>query len=231
MAAAFSCARVHGHGGDTGAHARARRARIRKRRTLVPGGDTDLFRPRPDADLGLPRPVFLTVGRLAPEKNLDAFLGLDLPGSKVVVGDGPSGASLRRRYPGAHFLGVRNGEALAEVYAAADVFVFPSRTDTYGLVLLEALASGVPVAAFPVCGPRDVIGDMPVGALDVDLRAACLRALTVSRAACRTFALEKSWTRSAELFLRHVDAPRRVLPRLRQEPIELAGDRLAGRHV
>jgi glycosyltransferase involved in cell wall biosynthesis len=195
------------------------------------GVDTDLFRPRHAADLGLPRPVFLTVGRVAPEKNLDAFLRLDLPGSKVVVGDGPAGTALRRRYPDAHFLGVRSGEALAEAYAAADVFVFPSRTDTYGLVLLEALASGVPVAAFPVSGPRDVIGDAPVGVLDDDLGAACLRALTVPREACRRFALDKSWSRSAQLFLRHIHAPGRRLPLLRRDHIALTADRLLKRHV
>jgi glycosyltransferase involved in cell wall biosynthesis len=190
------------------------------------GVDTDLFRPRAGAVLGLPRPIFLTVGRLAPEKNLDAFLGLDLPGSKVVVGDGPAGAALRRRYSEAHFLGVHRGAALAEIYAAADVFVFPSRTDTFGLVLLEALASGVPVAAFPVSGPLDVIGEAPVGVLDRDLRAACLAALTAPRDACRRFALDKNWSRSAQLFLRHVNAPQRFPPMLRASPLELAADSL-----
>ncbi|HXW26352.1 MAG TPA: glycosyltransferase family 1 protein, partial [Xanthobacteraceae bacterium] len=121
------------------------------------GVDANLFRPRSGADLELPRPVFLTVARLAVEKNLEAFLALDLPGTKVVVGDGPARADLTRRFPDAVFLGARRGEELARAYAAADVFVFPSRTDTYGLVLLEALASGVPVAAFPVAGPRDVL--------------------------------------------------------------------------
>ncbi len=135
-----------------------------------------MFHPRP-ADLGLPRPVFLCVGRVAVEKNLEAFLDLDLPGTKVVVGDGPALRHLARKYPHAVFLGARQGEELAEAYAAADVFVFPSRTDTFGLVLLEALASGLPVAAFPVTGPRDVIGAAPVGALNEDLREACLSAL------------------------------------------------------
>ena len=121
------------------------------------GVDAQLFRPRA-VDLGLPRPIFLSVGRVAVEKNLDAFLELDLPGTKVVAGDGPARAALQRKYPQAVFLGALHGEALAEAYAAADVFVFPSKTDTFGLVLLEALASGVPVAAFPVTGPRDVIG-------------------------------------------------------------------------
>jgi glycosyltransferase involved in cell wall biosynthesis len=168
------------------------------------GVDAALFRPRPGADLGLPRPVFLTVGRLAVEKNLDAFLALDLPGTKVVVGDGPAHADLARRFPDAVFLGARRGEDLAHAYAAADVFVFPSRTDTYGLVLLEALASGVPVAAFPVAGPRDVIGNAPVAVLDQDLRTACLKALTLARDGCRSFALEKSWEASARVFLANV---------------------------
>ena len=111
------------------------------------------------------------------EKNLEAFLKLDLPGTKLVVGDGPARAALAKAYPDAVFLGAAQGEALAEIYAAADVFVFPSRTDTFGLVLLEALASGVPVAAFPAAAPRDVIGEAPVGVLDEDLRRACLEAL------------------------------------------------------
>lgn len=147
------------------------------------GVDVGLFHPRA-TDLGLPRPVFLSVGRVAVEKNLDAFLSLDLPGTKVVVGDGPARAALQQTYPNAVFLGARTGEQLAEVYAAADVFVFPSRTDTFGLVLLEALASGVPIAAFPVTGPRDVIGDAHVGVLNEDLRSACLAALQIAPKAC-----------------------------------------------
>jgi glycosyltransferase involved in cell wall biosynthesis len=168
------------------------------------GVDAALFRPRPDADLGLPRPVFLTVARLAVEKNIEAFLALDLPGTKVVVGDGPARVDLARRFPDAVFLGARRGEDLASAYAAADVFVFPSRTDTFGLVLLEALASGVPVAAFPVAGPRDVLAGAPVAALDADLRAACLKALTLSREQCRAFALGKTWEASARSFLANV---------------------------
>lgn len=167
------------------------------------GVDAVLFRPRP-VDLGLPRPVFLSVGRVAVEKNLEAFLALDLPGTKVVVGDGPARAELERAYPDAVFLGTMQGETLAKVYAAADVFVFPSRTDTFGLVLLEALASGVPVAALPVSGPLDVIGDAPVGVLNHDLRAACLKALTLSRDACRDFALQQTWEISARAFIDNV---------------------------
>jgi glycosyltransferase involved in cell wall biosynthesis len=167
------------------------------------GVDAKLFRPR-TIDLCFPRPVFLSVGRIAVEKNLEAFLDLDLPGTKVVVGDGPQRASLQRRYRDAVFLGEQFGEQLAETYAAADVFVFPSRTDTFGLVLLEALASGVPVAAFPVTGPRDVIGAAPVGALNDDLRDACIAALTLSREDCRAFALERSWEASAQAFLNNI---------------------------
>jgi len=168
------------------------------------GVDAELFRPREGATLNLPRPIFLTVGRVAVEKNLEAFLKLDLPGSKVVVGDGPMRAALQRAHPEAIFLGPRQGEALAETYAAADVFVFPSRTDTFGLVLLEALASGVPVAAFPAPAPRDVLGSAPVGVLDEDLRAACLGALEISRDDCRAFALTMTWEKSARLFVQYV---------------------------
>jgi glycosyltransferase involved in cell wall biosynthesis len=168
------------------------------------GVDTELFRPRPAADLGFPRPVFLTVGRLAVEKNLEAFLSLDLPGTKVVVGDGPLRSELARRFPAAVFLGAREGEDLAAIYASADVFAFPSRTDTFGLVLLEALASGVPVAAFRSQAPRDVIGAAPVGVVRDDLRAACLKALTLSRDACRAFALQMTWEQSARIFLANV---------------------------
>jgi glycosyltransferase involved in cell wall biosynthesis len=167
------------------------------------GVDTELFHPR-DVDLGLPRPVFLCVGRVAVEKNLEAFLALDLPGSKVIVGEGPARASLQRKYPNAVFLGARQGEALAEVYAGADVFVFPSKTDTFGLVLLEALASGLPVAAFPVTGPRDVIGAATVGALNDDLRTACIEALRISPQACLEFAAQHTWEAAARSFLRTI---------------------------
>ena len=165
------------------------------------GVNTDLFKPERAARLDLPRPIFASVGRVAVEKNLAAFLALDLPGSKIVIGDGPQSAELQRRFPKAHFLGLLEGEALAASLAAADVFVFPSRTDTYGVVQLEALASGVPVAAYPVTGPKDVIGDNPIGVLDEDLGAACLKALTISREACRAFALTRSWESSAREFI------------------------------
>ena len=164
------------------------------------GVDTALFRPQAPA-LELPRPVFLYVGRVAVEKNIGAFLSLALAGSKLVVGDGPQLAQLKRRHPDVHFAGAQQGEALARHYAAADVFVFPSRTDTFGLVLLEALASGVPVAAYPVTGPRDVIDGAPVGCLDDDLAAAARRALTLDPAACRAYALNFTWDASACQFL------------------------------
>jgi glycosyltransferase involved in cell wall biosynthesis len=167
------------------------------------GVDARLFHPRA-VDLGLPRPIFLSVGRLAVEKNLEAFLELDLPGTKVVVGEGPARLALQRKYPQAVFLGALQGESLAEAYAAADVFVFPSRTDTFGLVLLEALASGVPVAAFPVTGPRDVIGTARVGALSEDLRLACLAALKLLPQDCLQFAASQTWEASAHAFVNNI---------------------------
>src|SRR5262245_59101290 len=168
------------------------------------GVDTDLFRPERAIDLGFARPIFTSMGRLAVEKNLEAFLWLDLPGTKVIIGTGPEEAKLKRRFPDAKFLGLLENGALAAHLAAADVFVFPSRTDTFGIVQLEALASGVPIAAFPVTGPKDVIGSNPVGVLHEDLRVACLEALRLSRQACRAFALSRSWENSARQFVGHV---------------------------
>jgi 1,2-diacylglycerol 3-alpha-glucosyltransferase/glucuronosyltransferase len=180
------------------------RARGFRNVVLWPRGvDTSLFHPR-TADLGLPRPVFLCVGRVAVEKNLEAFLDLELPGTKVIVGDGPARANLARKYPQAVFLGAKQGEELAAIYASADVFVFPSKTDTFGLVLLEALASGVPVAAFPVAGPRDVLGSAPVGVLQEDLRLACLAALRISPRDCLEFASRHTWEASARAFIEHM---------------------------
>jgi glycosyltransferase involved in cell wall biosynthesis len=180
------------------------RARGFRNVVLWPRGvDASQFHPRA-ADLGLPRPVFLCVGRVAVEKNLEAFLDLDLSGTKVIVGDGPARAALTRKYPQAVFLGARQGKELADAYAAADVFVFPSKTDTFGLVLLEALASGLPVAAFPVTGPRDVIGNEPVGALNDDLRMACLTAVTISPQACLAFAARHTWEASARAFVENI---------------------------
>jgi glycosyltransferase involved in cell wall biosynthesis len=168
------------------------------------GVDTGLFSPERAIEVDFPRPIFTSVGRVAIEKNLDAFLSLDLPGTKMVIGVGPALESLKRRYPKVKFMGQLENGQLAGHLAASDVFVFPSLTDTFGIVQLEALASGVPVAAFPVTGPKDVIGNQPVGVIDQDLHRACLAALNVSREACRNFALGYSWEKSARQFLSNV---------------------------
>ncbi len=177
------------------------------------GVDHTLFRPREHSVLDLPRPIFLYVGRVAVEKNVEAFLALELPGSKVVAGDGPSRAGLETRFPDARFLGTQTGEDLARIYASADVFVFPSRTDTFGIVLLEALASGLPVAAYPVAGPRDVIGDSDAGVLSEDLGRACREALALSRQGAREFSLRFTWSASARQFLDNVVRVRAASPR------------------
>lgn len=178
------------------------------------GVDLDRFHPdagaaAPDPWAGLARPVFLCAGRVSVEKNLEAFLALDLPGSKVIVGDGPQRAALERRFPAARFTGWRADAELAAAYARADVFVFPSRTDTFGLVLLEAMASGTPVAAFPVTGPLDVVGEGPGGVLDVDLGRAARAALAVDRAAARAHAERFGWPACAAM-LREGLAPVRT---------------------
>ncbi|MGY4531980.1 glycosyltransferase involved in cell wall biosynthesis [Pseudomonas sp. TE3786] len=147
------------------------------------------------------RLIFLYVGRVAPEKNLEGFLRLDLPGEKHVIGDGPQRAELESRYPQVRFLGYQHGHALALAYAEASVLVFPSRTDTYGLVMLEALACGTPVAAFPVAGPLDVLEQGVSGVMDEDLRNACLAALGLDRQRCALAAAKQSWRASALEFL------------------------------
>jgi glycosyltransferase involved in cell wall biosynthesis len=163
------------------------------------GVDTRLFCPRPGDFYTLERPIFLYAGRVAAEKNIGAFLELDLPGSKVVVGDGPARAGLESKHPEVHWAGMRTGEDLAQHYAGADVFVFPSKTDTFGVVMLEAFASGLPVAAYPVTGPVDVVEHGVTGILDDDLGRACRRALELDPAACRDHALTLSWSRCAEM--------------------------------
>ncbi|HEV8444634.1 MAG TPA: glycosyltransferase family 1 protein [Steroidobacteraceae bacterium] len=164
------------------------------------GVDQDVFHPQPSRRLDSEPPIFLYVGRVAVEKNVEAFLELDLPGSKWVVGTGPALARIRERFPAANYLGLLDREELARVYAAADVFVFPSRTDTFGLVLLEAMACGVPVAAYPVTGPRDVIGDSGAGVLHEDLRTACLAALRLRREDALARARQFSWRAATEQF-------------------------------
>lgn len=156
--------------------------------------------PLPDTLRDLPRPILLNVGRVAVEKNLEAFLALETPGTKVVVGDGPARADLAARYPAARFPGALFDDDLAAVYAHADLFVFPSRTDTFGLVLVEAMASGLPVAAFPVHGPLDVVGESDAGVLSEDLGAAITAALRIPRASARLHALGFSWDAAVDQF-------------------------------
>ena len=169
------------------------------------GVDTELFHPDKrhapdDVFAGLERPVWINVGRVAVEKNIEAFLELDLPGTKVVVGKGPAEEALRKRYPGAVFTGAKFGEDLARHFADADVFVFPSLTDTFGLVIIEAMATGTPVAGYPVSGPVDIIPGSGAGAVDEDLRAACLAALECDRAQARAHAEGYSWDTVVDVF-------------------------------
>jgi glycosyltransferase involved in cell wall biosynthesis len=166
----------------------------------VRGVDTKLFRPVTPAELNLPRPIQLYVGRVAVEKTLEAFLVLDTPGSKVVIGDGPARRKLEANFPETIFLGPRFDENLVAAYCAADVFVFPSRTDTLGLVMLEAMACGIPVAAFPVHGPLDVVADSGAGRLNEDLAQAIRDALGIDPRICRQRALEHSWDQSVVEF-------------------------------
>jgi glycosyltransferase involved in cell wall biosynthesis len=166
----------------------------------VRGVDTELFTPGPAEPLDLPRPLQMYVGRVAVEKSLEDFLSLDTPGTKVIIGDGPQRGELAARYPEARFLGPRYGDDLVRCYRAADVFVFPSRTDTLGLVMLEAMACGVPVAAFPVQGPLDVVADSGAGVLHDDLGTAIAQAIGIDPAICRARAMEHSWDQSVREF-------------------------------
>jgi glycosyltransferase involved in cell wall biosynthesis len=168
------------------------------------GVDTELFRPREREHLRLPRPIFAYMGRVAVEKNVDEFLSLDLPGTKVVIGDGPDRQLLEARYPQTIFLGYRFGTELALCLSAADVFVFPSRTDTFGLVMLEAMACGTPVAAYPVTGPIDVVTPGVTGVLDASLRNAALAALAIDRDGCARLAAGCTWERASAQFLGHL---------------------------
>jgi glycosyltransferase involved in cell wall biosynthesis len=178
------------------------------------GVDTALFRPQPKQFLDLPRPIAVYVGRLAIEKNIDAFLKMRWGGAKLVVGDGPERARLQASYPDAVFAGYRFGEDLVAHLAAADVFVFPSRTDTFGLVNLEAMACGVPVAAYPVTGPIDVVQEGLTGALDEDLARAAQRALRLNPAACRERALKSSWEICTREFASHLTSVTKGTPLL-----------------
>lgn len=172
------------------------------------GVDHDVFSPAARTSLSFPSPIFLYAGRLAVEKNIEAFLELDLPGTKLVAGDGPARPMLEAKFPEARFLGYKSPAELAAIYAAADVFVFPSRTDTFGVVLLEALACGLPVAAYPVTGPLDVVGGSGAGVLSEDLRAAALMALDIPRERARAHALTFSWENCARQFLENIASAR-----------------------
>src|SRR5579883_624215 len=169
------------------------------------GVDLEIFKPQRAERLKSEPPIFLYVGRVAVEKNIEAFLELDLPGSKWVAGVGPALKGLQARYPKVNYLGVLNQHELAQVYASADVFVFPSKTDTFGLVLLEAMACGLPVAAYPVTGPLDVIGDSKTaGVMHEDLRTACLEALKLRREDAAAHARKFCWRAATEQFLAHL---------------------------
>jgi glycosyltransferase involved in cell wall biosynthesis len=168
------------------------------------GVDTQLFRPREKNFIPDQHPIFLYVGRVAIEKNIEAFLKLDLPGAKYVIGDGLYREVLEKKYPDVRFMGYQKGEDLARYMASADVFVFPSLTDTFGVVLLEALASGVPVAAYPVQGPKDVIKDKQVGILSHDLKQAVIAALSLNPQYCRRYAMEYSWEKCTEQFVNNL---------------------------
>lgn len=165
------------------------------------GVDTELFRPRDKDFIKDPRPIFMFTGRVAIEKNIEAFLKLDLPGTKYVVGDGTHKDLLAKKYPAVRFAGYQQGENLARYMAAADVFVFPSLTDTFGVVLLEALASGIPVAAYPVQAPKDVITDSEVGVLNNDLKYAAMTALSLNPQTCRRYALDYTWGECTQQFV------------------------------
>jgi glycosyltransferase involved in cell wall biosynthesis len=184
------------------------------------GVNTELFRPREMSFLQAPRPIFMYMGRVAIEKNIEEFLKLDLPGTQYVVGGGPDLEMLKKKYPKAVFTGFKEDEELAQHLAAADVFVFASRTDTFGLVIIEALASGVPVAAFPVQGPIDIIENGVTGFLNEDLRQAALDALKVDRQRCREEALRYTWEACTQQFLSHLRAARPALNASGHESVE-----------
>jgi len=192
------------------------------------GVDTVLFNPKKrfapeDAYKDLPRPVYVNVGRIAVEKNIEAFLELDLPGSKVVIGDGPQMDSLKKKYPNIHFLGAKFGEDLARHFADADVFVFPSKTDTFGLVIIEAMATGTPVAAYPVTGPIDIIPGSQAGVLNDDLRKACLACLDLKREDAVLHAQKYSWDAVSKTFFDYLTPEYAPLARKRWRRLRRVG--------
>ncbi|MCH9699569.1 MAG: glycosyltransferase family 1 protein [Gammaproteobacteria bacterium] len=189
------------------------------------GVDLERYHPDKKMLIDVPRPISMYAGRVAVEKNLDAFLQLDIPGTQFVVGDGPALASLKTAYPNARFVGVKTGEELAGYLASADVFVFPSHTDTFGVVMLEALASGVPVAAYPVPGPKDVITDPLVGCLHENLQTAVNIALTLNSDICRQFARRFSWQNCVTQF-KHALTPIHTTPSGARTVIPVASESL-----
>jgi glycosyltransferase involved in cell wall biosynthesis len=191
-------------------HDRLARRGFRRLARWTRGVDTDLFRPAPRDPRVTRRPIFAYVGRVAVEKGIERFLALDLPGTKWVVGDGPARRGLEARFPDAVFYGMKQGEELAYYYQQADVFVFPSRTDTFGLVLIEAMACGTPVAAYPVTGPIDVIRSSAAGILSGDLRAAALEALKLDRSAVHEYAQRFSWRAATEQFVANLSVRTRT---------------------
>lgn len=184
------------------------------------GVNTELFRPDNPQPYDLPRPIWIYVGRVAVEKNIELLLGLDVPGSKVIIGDGPDRERLSAEYPDCHFVGYKFGEELASHIAGGDAFAFPSRTDTFGLVMLEAMACGLPVAALPVTGPIDVVRNGETGILDEDLAKACLAALKLDGARCRQYAETRSWARATEQFYTHLS---RTRPKAEQSALRAKG--------
>ena len=192
------------------------RYRFKRLRHWSHGVDLTLFKPVPGADFGLPRPVFLHVSRLSYEKNLEAFLQLDLPGSKVVYGSGPLSERLQAKYPQVHWRGVVARSELAAIYSAADVFVFPGRSETFGLVMLEALACGTPVAAYPVPGPLDVLEDSNAGVMHDDLRHAALAALSFDAVQARRQARRFDWESAVDEFVSFLVPP--CAAEVRREP-------------
>lgn len=199
----------HAHAERTLVPTESQRRRLVKRgfanlRIWARGVDTSIFRPDDPVSYALPRPIHVYMGRVAVEKNIEAFLSLDLPGSKVVIGGGPDFDRLSAHFRDAHFLGPKYGRELARHLAGGDVFVFPSRTDTFGLVLLEAMACGLPVAAYPVSGPVDVVPDGTAGALDENLGRGIARALGMDREACIAYARGCSWERWTGVFESHL---------------------------
>ena len=183
-----------------GMQARLERKGFEDVRLWSRGVDTELFTPHRAIEHDLPRPIWVYTGRVAVEKNLKAFLQLDLPGSKMIIGNGPDLKRLQATFPDVYFAGYRFGKELADYMAGCDVFVFPSRTDTFGIVMLEAMACGLPIAAYPVTGPIDVVAHHVSGILNEDLETACMQALRLDRKRCRDVALDHSWQRCTEQF-------------------------------